>query len=526
MNPSRCLMNHAGRPLPGSYVILGGGLAGLTCAYYLSKGLPAVSKAKIILLEQSHRLGGWVHSPDLGQKERCVFEGGPRSVRPKGLSGLMTLDLVRELALLDSVIAIPKTHPSAKNRYIFTPRGLQKLPSSVPTLLSSIFRSPISALPAALFKDLFTTPSPASIDDESVKSFITRKFGPRIGEELISGMVHGIYAADYGTLSARSSVFGALWNLERRHGSVIKGLLARKEEVSEKTIAEEESANILYRSLPSDLTSASVWGLKGGLETLTKTMTEWLMGRSNVELRKGETVTRVQQGADRTFEVFTSANHFSGDFVLSAISPRALHAGLASDLKSQMCDLDHNPSVNVAVVNVAYRSKRRIIPVPPAFGYLIPASIGPDLNPYRVLGVVFDSDMMPGVDGEPVGKDDDGLTKLTVMLGGHFYNCDSLPIPSLAELRDQACEALRQQLNIHETPIYINAAIQRDCIPQYLVGHHLRMRKLHDTLDGQGLALVGSGYGGVGVNDVVKGCRETVERLLQLGTATGLEAFK
>lgn len=192
-----------------------------------------------------------------------------------------------------------------------------------------------------------------------------------------------------------------------------------------------------------------------------------------------------------------------------------------------MNNLVHNPSVTVAVVNIAYRTGRRIIPVPPAFGYLIPVSIGPEVNPHRVLGVVFDSDMMPGVDDETTRQEGEGgLTKLTVMLGGHFYNRGCLAIPSLASLEDQACEALRHQLNIYETPVYIHAAIQRDCIPSYLVGHHRRMSELNQTLNGQGLALVGSGYGGVGVNDVVKGCRETVERVLQLGTATGLELFQ
>lgn len=188
-----------------------------------------------------------------------------------------------------------------------------------------------------------------------------------------------------------------------------------------------------------------------------------------------------------------------------------------------MFHLAHNPSVTVAVVNVAYRSSRRIIPVPPGFGYLIPASIGIELNPHRVLGVVFDSDMMPGVEGDQSGEGRH-LTKLTMMLGGHFYH--SQPIPSLESLKNQALDALKQQLQIDEKPVYIHASIQANCIPQYLVGHHIRMSDLHQVIAGKGLALVGSGYGGVGVNDVVKSCRETVGRILEDGTATGLEGFR
>lgn len=68
--------------------ILGGGLSGLCSAYYLSKALP---KSQIVLLEGSSRFGGWVRTIE---HEGITFEAGPRSVRPVGLSGMLTLELV------------------------------------------------------------------------------------------------------------------------------------------------------------------------------------------------------------------------------------------------------------------------------------------------------------------------------------------------------------------------------------------------------------------------------------------------
>ena len=75
--------------------ILGGGITGLTSAYFLSKSLP---NAKITLLEGSPRLGGWLHSKqvDVGNGN-VVFEQGPRNIRPSAPNGLITLDLVRRL---------------------------------------------------------------------------------------------------------------------------------------------------------------------------------------------------------------------------------------------------------------------------------------------------------------------------------------------------------------------------------------------------------------------------------------------
>lgn len=72
--------------------VLGGGITGLTSAYYLLQQLP---KAQITLLEGSSRLGGWLHSKqiDVGTG-KIVFEQGPRTLRPSRPNGWITLDLV------------------------------------------------------------------------------------------------------------------------------------------------------------------------------------------------------------------------------------------------------------------------------------------------------------------------------------------------------------------------------------------------------------------------------------------------
>lgn len=83
--------------------VLGGGLTGLTTAYYLAKQLPP--SANITLYEGSDRLGGWIWTEkvqvDVGGKKGTVsFERGPRSLT--SLTGntwryddLVMYDLVR-----------------------------------------------------------------------------------------------------------------------------------------------------------------------------------------------------------------------------------------------------------------------------------------------------------------------------------------------------------------------------------------------------------------------------------------------
>ena len=81
-----------GGPPQQNIAVLGGGITGLSSAYYLTQQLP---KANITLYESSERLGGWLHSKHVNvENGTVVFEQGPRTLRPHTPAGLVTLDLV------------------------------------------------------------------------------------------------------------------------------------------------------------------------------------------------------------------------------------------------------------------------------------------------------------------------------------------------------------------------------------------------------------------------------------------------
>jgi oxygen-dependent protoporphyrinogen oxidase len=79
--------------------VLGGGISGLSTAWYLARSAPA--NVSITLLEGSKRTGGWVHSERINDPQHAggsiLLEHGPRSLRPQGVSGLNTLEMVCEL---------------------------------------------------------------------------------------------------------------------------------------------------------------------------------------------------------------------------------------------------------------------------------------------------------------------------------------------------------------------------------------------------------------------------------------------
>lgn len=83
-----------------SIAVVGGGISGLSTAYYLARLAP--STTKIILIEGKERLGGWIQSRRVtsdNTKETVLFEAGPRSLRPEGNNGAILLEMVKESSL-------------------------------------------------------------------------------------------------------------------------------------------------------------------------------------------------------------------------------------------------------------------------------------------------------------------------------------------------------------------------------------------------------------------------------------------
>jgi oxygen-dependent protoporphyrinogen oxidase len=152
----------------------------------------------------------------------------------------------------------------------------------------------------------------------------------------------------------------------------------------------------------------------------------------------------------------------------------------------------------VQTVNLYY-STPNLIPVT-GFGYLIPQSVPFEQNPERALGVIFDSDAISGQDTV------DG-TKITVMLGGHWWD-GWQGYPDSDEGAELAKSVIQRHLGITEEPAACHVQLHRDCIPQYTVGYEERLKqygeKLQQEFKGK-VRVVGNQYNGVGVNDCVRG---------------------
>ncbi|RHZ54911.1 hypothetical protein Glove_421g10 [Diversispora epigaea] len=510
---------------PQNFLILGGGISGLTAAWYLARNAPLTTK--ITVLETSKRFGGWIESKRVG-KDKILFEQGPRTLRPFGLGGLVVLDMANKLNLTESIHTIPKNSPAAQNRYIFYPDKLVKLPGSnffsgMTQILSTRFL--LESIPA-IIREPFVEPQRLE-EDESIHSFITRRFNEKISNILISAIVHGIYAGDIKKLSMKST-FTNLYKMEKSHGSILKGSFSGESFLSTKDLTWIQDINRNNKDLMNTLKKSSLYSFKDGIEQLVLALVEDLKTRSNVELK---TLTNVKElkfkEENDEIEILTNNGNFKGDHVISTIPAYEL-----KKLLPVLPHLEYNPFVTVGVVNIAY-DRPNLLPVK-GFGVLIP-QVTPN-NPYHVLGIVFDSDAMPLQDHPKTN-----YTKVTLMLGGHYYYYNSLRKEGEEELLlfnneeqllNHSLQTLEKVLGIYATPVEYQIKLQRKCIPQYYVGHHSRIRELHNVIKKEfknKLSVSGSSYLGVSINDCVVNSAKLALNLLdpkQEMIVTGLESVE
>ena len=463
-------------------IVLGGGIGGLSAAYYLlNSGLRNVT-----LIEASSRLGGWIKTTRT--PKGFIFEHGPRTVRPKGLAGQNTLQLIEELGLDTKILPIPFDHPAAKNRLIYVNKSLHALPSS---LLSMFSPQPPFSKPLinAIFHDLQTPKKVAK--DESIYDFAERRLGRDIAEYAVSPLICGICAGDAKEISVKF-LMKSLFEAEQEHGSIVKGMLMN--------MIKRKDNPIIVKSELSERSKKekwSVWSLDGGLELLPETL------KNNIE-KNGTDVLLNSPCKEILFKsgkahVKLQDDSLVSDNVISSLPAGQLAPLLAKQHPELSKELAAIPTVTVGVVNLQYRGKQL---KQEAFGFLVPSS-----QKLPILGIVFDSCCFP--------KDDN--TVLTVMMGGHWFEQLFGRNPSSEKLLSIAVHHVRSILEIPDVPENYSVSILNNCIPQYVIGHHERVERIKAYICRHNLplSLVGSSYDGVSVNEVILSARTAVDNIVK-----------
>ena len=141
-----------------------------------------------------------------------------------------------------------KNSVAAQNRFVYYPDHLVRMPGPGTSLLSNVtnlLSEPVfkGAIWGAIKEYYGAAPKrPDGVEDESIGSFISRRFGSGPADNLASAIIHGIYAGDIYNLSART-ILPAQWETETKIGSVLQGVYLQQQPVhsGEQTLDDDTS---------------------------------------------------------------------------------------------------------------------------------------------------------------------------------------------------------------------------------------------------------------------------------------------
>jgi oxygen-dependent protoporphyrinogen oxidase len=207
---------------PASFgvAIVGGGISGLSAAYHLSRRLDIDGRLELKLLESTPRLGGQIRT---WRRDSLLLEGGPDSLVTQKPAGVK---LCRQLGLSDELIRPGQARVPMRllhrSRLIDLPDGFFMM---APTRWTPLLRSPLFSWrgKARIAAECVVPRRRSALDDESLRSFVTRRFGREAFERAAEPIIGSLFLADANRLSLRMTMPRFL-ELEERHGSVTLGM--------------------------------------------------------------------------------------------------------------------------------------------------------------------------------------------------------------------------------------------------------------------------------------------------------------
>jgi oxygen-dependent protoporphyrinogen oxidase len=455
---------------PPRVAIVGAGLSGLALGYRLRERIPDL---RLTILEKRPQPGGNIVTED---REGFRAEGGPNGIfdaKP------FTLQLCRDLGLGDRLISA--SEESRRNRYLFVNGRLRALPNS----LWSFVRSPVLSWRGklGLISEKYRKRPVDVPADESVAAFARRRAGDEVARVLADAVVTGIHAGDPEQLSV-AAAFPRLAQFEREYGSVMHGFRASTRQRRHEAAARGEEPQ------PQRL-----WSFREGLRVLV----DALRDRLGDSLVTGVNVRRLERSAAGWAVRGEGRDGWEADAVVLT-SPAFAQAEVVADLDPALAqEMAGVPYNRIAVVALGYR-REDVARAPDGFGYIAPQNTRRD-----VLGVQWCSSIFP--DRAPPGM------VLWRALCGGWRRAEVVDWPDdrlVAAVRAE----LRLAMGVTAGPAFVHVVRWPAAIPQYVVGHLDRVKRIEARAGAHpGLFVGGNAYHGVAMNDCTEQAVVLAERV-------------
>ncbi len=437
--------------------VIGGGIAGLSAALEISDRFGK----QVEILEASSSVGGTVSTIC---KDGFVLERGPDSF----LADKETLDFCSRIGIRSRLAPTSgqgrKVFIMEKGAPVALPDGFFMIAprSVIPFLTSPLFS--VSGKLRAL-AEIFIPARSASLGDESVASFVRRRFGDEILSKAAAPLVGGIYCAPPETLGAES-VLREFVKMEREHGSVLRALRGKNE---------DKSGGARFGGFFSPL---------GGMSEMVDATVKTLPGGCIKTGFRVSGIFKKTQGWEIVSDCGRSTRAAAVVVAVPCGAAASMLSGMDVGLSHLLGSVEHSSCAVAALVYETATVPR----IPHGFGLLIP---------YAREGEVFACSFLSRKFPQ---RAPEGFSII------RFFIAGGICAASDGEIISRAQEAAGRLFGAAVAPCAAAVGKYGGQMPVCAVGHKDLVGRITAAADELGgLFFAGAGYGGVGIPDCIRG---------------------
>ena len=531
--------------------IVGGGLTGLTAAYYLGHAKPDWN---ITLYEQAPRFGGKIQTQRV---DDFVVELGPDSYL--GRKTEMT-DLIYDLGLGDTLVS-----NETGQAFVYDKGSIHPIPGGsimgIPTEMMPFVKATLISWPGKLRAGLDYFKKPYQLDkngDVSIGHFFKYHLGQEMMDKLIEPLLAGIYGGDIYKISLLST-FPHFIQVEQKYGNMVKGMMAAKMGHSRAGVTKAAKGAVAEGDVP-----------RAGKGTMTDRQFESHESKStkaqaDMASRKGtaaqsgmfrqltggleSVITAIVEAMPSNVSLHTSAlvsdiRYTDGQYVLDIVKQDFEDCNCNGQLISHECsDVESSLVKETSGNSVTAHTDQVIICTPPAtYNQWFKDDEGFDFlrsmeqSSCAIAIMAFDKATFNG-DLKGSGllitrNTDTPLTACTILnqkwpqttpddkivlrvFIGKPGN-DVVEHLNDEELSELAVKEIQRIMSFSTRPEWVRINRLIHCMPQYNVGHRAGITAVrkHVAENYPNLHLIGTPFDGIGIPDGVKQAKELIQSIV------------
>ena len=531
--------------------IVGGGLTGLTAAYYLGHAKPDWN---ITLYEQAPRFGGKIQTQRV---DDFVVELGPDSYL--GRKTEMT-DLIYDLGLGDTLVS-----NETGQAFVYDKGSIHPIPGGsimgIPTEMMPFVKATLISWPGKLRAGLDYFKKPYQLDkngDVSIGHFFKYHLGQEMMDKLIEPLLAGIYGGDIYKISLLST-FPHFIQVEQKYGNMVKGMMAAKMGHSKAGVTKAAKGAVAEGDVP-----------RAGKGTMTDRQFESHEAKSakaqaDMASRKGtaaqsgmfrqltggleSVITAIVKAMSSNVTLHTSAlvsdiRYTDGQYALDVVKQDFEDCNCNGQLISHECsDVESSLVKETTGNSVTAHTDQVIICTPPAtYNQWFKDDEGFDFlrsmeqSSCAIAIMAFDKATFNG-DLKGSGllitrNTDTPLTACTILnqkwpqttpddkivlrvFIGKPGN-DVVEHLNDEELSELAVKEIQRIMSFSTRPEWVRINRLIHCMPQYNVGHRAGIKAVreHVAKHYPNLHLIGTPFDGIGIPDSVKQAKELVQSIV------------